>query len=388
MDIRGRRIHIAGSADEGSSEEKLRYAHELVGQLTSALAKRGATFLFQFGKEPYLAENDAGPSIIFDWTIAESVATVLQAGQAAASTPNGRLVATIATSKTDGQIPAGRRQVYGYLREVDAVALEFLNPGWYSGSVRRNRMSQLGDVLIAISGGEGVEHLAVEYAKRGKPLIPLDLNLGSSSRDGSGGAARLFERALAKPTDFIRVKDQAIAQDLLDRTRTRDATTPIPTVVDSIVALIEFLESPRAFYVRLLNDSLPEYPSVEGFFRQTVDEVVKELGYCTLQMGIGQNEFAWMNEAVFDSLHHSAVAVVDLTGLRPNCFMELGYGLGVGQRMILTARDDTKLPFDSFAIETFPWADGESVVQRRERLLTHWERNIDMPHLVKARQPI
>lgn len=388
MNVRGRRIHIAGSADEDSSEEKLRYAHELVGQLTITLASRGAGFLFQFGKEPFAAGRGHGPSTIFDWTVAESVTTAVKGGLAMASGPNGRLVATIATSKTDHQIPPGRRELYAYLRESEAVALEFLEPGWCSGSLRRNRLSQLGDVLIAISGGEGVEHLAVEYARRGKPVIPLDLNLGSSGRDGSGGAARLFERALAAPTDFFRVNNGAHAQDLLDRTRTRDATTPIATVVSSIVDLIAALESPRAFYVRLLNSSVPEFPSVESFFRQSVDSVVKELGYEPLQIGDGSNEFAWMNEAIFDCLHYSSVAVVDLTALRPNCFMELGYALGAGKRVILTARADTKPPFDSSSIETFFWSEDEPPFEIQTRLATHWKRNIDMPQLVKARHPI
>lgn len=249
-------------------------------------------------------------------------------------------------------------------------------------------MSQLGDVLIGLSGGEGVEHLAVEYSQRGKPVIPLDLNLGSSSNDGSGGASRLFDRALASPAEFLRVADGGSPQDLLDRTRTRDATTEPKQVVAAIMKLLEALEPPRVFYVRLLNPSLPEFRSVEEFFRKTVDPTIRELGYESLQMGVGPNEFAWMNEAIFDSLHHSSVALVDLTTLRPNCFMELGYALGRNQRVIITARDDTKLPFDSSSLEAFLWGESEPSDCRKAKLLTHWARNISMPALVKQRKTI
>jgi hypothetical protein len=100
-------------------------------------------------------------------------------------------------------------------------------------------------------------------------------------------------------------------------------------------------------------------------------------------MGIGDNEFAWMNKAIFDSLHHSSVALVDLTGLRPNCFMELGYALGNKQRVILTARDGTNFPFDAFALEALMWRDGEEVAVQREKLRHHWQRNINMPTLVR-----
>ena len=82
---------------------------------------------------------------------------------------------------------------------------EFIEPGWSAASLRRQRLAQLGDILIGISGGEGVEHLAVEYSSKGKPVIPLDMQVGASQRVGSGGAARLFGRALTEPADFFQV---------------------------------------------------------------------------------------------------------------------------------------------------------------------------------------
>jgi hypothetical protein len=178
------------------------------------------------------------------------------------------------------------------------------------------------------------------------------------------------------------------AANLLDLTRTQNGETSPPIVVASIVRLLEALTPPRAFYVRLLNESCREYPSVENFFRQTVDSLVMELGYEPLQMGIGKNEFAWMNQAIFDSLHHSSVAVVDLTGLRQNCFMELGYALGNKQRVIVTARKDTKIHFDAFALEALQWKKREDPKQQLDRFRTHWKRNINMPKLVGARKTL
>lgn len=386
MNLRGRRIHIAGSADPDADDGKLSYAHSLVSELSAALAREGASFVIPFGKEPLLEGRVDGPSIIFDWTVAEAVHRALNDGRAQSSSPNGRLVSTLATSKTDTQIPPARRNIYDELRQSDAVQVEFLDSGWNAGAVRRRRSAQLGDILIGVSGGEGVEHLAVEYSSLGKPVIPLDIQMGSSGRDGSGGASRLFERALAQPDNFFRVVPGNSPSDLLDRTKTNTARADVGAVVAAIMRLLQALVSPRAFYVRLLNDKLPEYVSVEKFFRETVDLFVKSLGYEPLQMGIGQNEFAWMNEAIFDSLHHSAVAVVDLTGLRPNCFMELGYALGNKQKVIVTARGDTKFPFDAFALEAFQWNEAEEISKSIDRLRTHWDRNINMPKLVRPKE--
>jgi hypothetical protein len=200
-----------------------------------------------------------------------------------------------------------------------------------SGAVRRRRQAQLGDILIAISGGEGVEHLAQEFANRGKHIIPLDLDLGASCRDGSGGGGKLFGEALKNPSLFFTVAPEQSASGLLDRTRTRGGTALQQQVVAALIDLLEQLVAPRVFYVRLLNKDLPDYASVEKFFRKVVDPTVTEFGFQPLQMGIGPNEYLWMNQAIFDGLHHSEVAVVDLTGVRSNCLMELGYALGNAQ---------------------------------------------------------
>ncbi len=386
MNLKGRRIHIAGSVSPDAAETKLSQVHVLVKRLTQTLAIEGASFIISFGREPRIKNSEDGPAIIFDWTIAEELHRLLEEGRIEASGPNGRLITAVATSKTDAQIPAERRGIYEDLRNSDAISMEYIEPGWSGGAFRRQRLAQLGDILVGISGGEGVEHLAIEYSARGKPVIPLDIDMGSSQHDGSGGAARLFRQALARPGDFFRVVDGHSSADLLDRTRTRNDSTDVSKTVSCLMNLLLALAPPQVFYVRLLNDSLPEYPSIEHFFRDTMDLLVRELGYEPFQMGVGKNEFAWMNEAIFSALHHSSVVVADLTGLRQNWFMELGYALGNKQRVIVTARHDTHFPFDSFALEAFLWKEPEDLMQRMNGLRAHWKRNIDMPALVRPRE--
>lgn len=384
MNILGRRILIAGSADFDGSEELLRWAHALVQELVSKLAEKGASFVVSFGKDPKLAHSDDPPSIIFDWTVAETLFGGLAHGATQATGPSGQLIATVATAKTDTQVPSHRRSTYDGLRKMGAVSMEFLDPGWASGALRRSRQAQLADLLIAISGGEGVEHLAQEFARRGKHVIPLDIDLGSSGRDGSGGSARLFGEALRRPDLFFRVTSANSGAELLDRTRTHNGTAAHTQSALAIINLIENLTAPKVFYVRLLNKDHADYVQVEQFFRDIVDPVVKELGLEPLQMGIGVNEFAWMNDAIFQSLHRSEVVLVDLTGVRPNCFMELGYALGNTQRVIVTARKGTAIPFDPSCLETHMWDASVSISQRQTELKEHWARNINMPPLVRV----
>lgn len=386
MNLIGRRIHIAGSAAPDVDGAKLRYAHQVIADLTSRLLEKGAAFAISFGKEPIL-KNEAGlPAMIFDWTVAQVIANALDTNAAKPLTASGRIITAVSTTKTESHIPPARRALYEALRSKNAVELKFLRAGWTAGAIQRQKLAETGDILVVLSGGQGVEQLAVEYSSRGKPVIPMDLQLGSSSHDGFGGGARLFDRALENPAAFFRVNEKASATDLLDKTRTRDGTTKAMVVASALESLLDNLAAPRVFYVRLLNRNLPEWPSVETFFRTTVDKLVTELGYDFCEMGIGENEFAWMNEAIFQCLHHSSVVVVDITGMRPNCFIELGYALGNRQNVFLTAREGTSFPFDVFAIEGFFWNDSEDSAGRLDRFRTHWRRNINMPRLVRPNE--
>src|SRR5437016_922283 len=103
MKLKGRRILIAGSADEETtSEGLLSYTHTFVADLTSQLADAGANFVISFGKEPRLRGQANGPGIIFDWTVAEATEKALTAGRAQSSGASGRLIAAVTTEKTNG----------------------------------------------------------------------------------------------------------------------------------------------------------------------------------------------------------------------------------------------------------------------------------------------
>lgn len=386
MHIQGRRIHIVGSANKDTPEHLLRYAHELVTHLVQKLCKEGATFIISVGKEPLSQPDDlSSPAIIFDWTALAAAHKSMQDGIALVQGVQGRLITTVVTSKTEQQIPESRRHIWNELRAANAVKLVFIEPGWASGGLRRTRQAQLGDILIALSGGEGVEHLAQEYAAAGKPIIPLDLDIGSSRDDGSGGAARLAREALAHPERFVRISDPDAAGDLLVSLATHHGTTAITHVVQAVIDVIHALESPTVFYVRLLNNALPEFSAVEHFFRNVLDPVVKNFNYKAVEMGREASTYAWMNEAIFDDLHYSSVVVVDLTALRNNCFMEFGYALGHGNRVLLTAQKGTHLPFDSFALDCHYWEDSVNDDERIKHFKEYWRRTIDRPPLVKAR---
>jgi hypothetical protein len=91
-----------------------------------------------------------------------------------------------------------------------------------------------------------------------------------------------------------------------------------------------------------------------------------------------------MNVAIFESLHFSSMAIVDVTGERPNCFIELGYGLGTQNRVLVTAEEGTKLPFDQEMIPCHFWKLSGSVADRKKALVEFWEKNINRPPIVRS----
>lgn len=386
MQIRGCRIHIAGSASANISPELLRYGHDLIESLVRILSEKGAAFLVGVGKEPRLEGKSEALPIVFDWTAISTINRCLKSGTAIPPDWQGKVLITIATQKTNAQIPEDRREVWQELLKCGVVQLEYIEPGWASGAERRAHLAELGDVLILLSGGEGVEHLAREYALKGKPVLPIDLDLGSSARDGAGGAARLAGEMLAHPNRFFLLSHPSDAGALLASIATQNGKSPVGQVAKAMIKLIETIEPAMAFYVRLLARDHGEYPVVEQFFRNVVDPLINELGYTKKEMGLSDATHSWMNAEIFDNLHNCIVAVADLTGLRSNCFIELGYALGRSRRIILTAKKGTGLPFDSKMLECYFWEDGISDDVRLKQLKEYWQRNINRPPLVRPRE--
>ncbi|MBV6627292.1 MAG: hypothetical protein KI793_30860 [Rivularia sp. (in: Bacteria)] len=244
MDIKQLRVHIAGSADPNTDHDLLRYAHDLAAELVRNLIVEGAMFVTGIGKEPLSIENDCNsPSIIFDWTILSTIHDCLQQGLVSTSDFPEPLIYTVGKSKTEQQIPEHRRNLWESFLDNNVIEINYLKPGRASGGAYRELQASRGDILIVISGGEGVEALAEDlYIENGKPVIALDLEIGSSCNDGSGGAPRLAKEMLAEPHRFIRIYDGSAAGSLVNRLTTRQGKRPIKEVVQAILKLIKALE--------------------------------------------------------------------------------------------------------------------------------------------------
>lgn len=373
----GRRIHIAGSVATDLSvapAAEVALARELVKGLVIDLIKRGATFVLPVDAEK-LRPGDKQP-ICFDWLIWQTLYENLARRPAGAETP---LIVAVQHHKTEEQIPEAFEALWDELRTSDLVQIENV-AHWNMNSKRMEAQARHGDILIALGGSEGVMFLANIYHDAGKPVIPLNLPITSPDT----GARRLFNLGLTSgQAQRLFHSPEQSAHAWINRINfSRRAS--VADRVGGIIELLEALEKPRAFVVRLLNASLPDYIAVQDFFDTVVQPVVEgELGYSMVVVdGRQAYEHPRIDQDIFAKLHRSSVVLADITGMRPNCFLELGYALGRGLPTMVMMKEGSEHPFDIYTVAGLHWKAGGSADERRRAFREHWAAIRNRPEIV------
>jgi hypothetical protein len=386
LPLLGRRVQIAGSANGKTDLSLIRYAHEFVASLVKGILTAGGGIVVGVGKEPRPdgVAPDA-PSLIFDWTALVTAADCLKGGLGTWPSKFGLPIVVASSEKAVSEIPDSRRPLYEELLGSGRLQLESIMPGSRAAVFLRQRQAAFGDALIILGGGTGVEHSAELYLSRRKPVVPLDLPLGASRDDGTGGAMRLAREARAEPTRFFRFSPpfESTEGAALAQIATRNGAAAATDIASQTVSILTKIARPSVFYVRLLNPKHAQFNVVEAFFRNVVDPVVDESGMKRVEIGTDKSDYAFIDVGIFESLHFSSVAIVDVTGERPNCFIELGYALGTANRVLVTAEEGTKLPFDQTMIPCHFWKSGDPVADQKKALVEFWETYISRPPIVK-----
>ena len=385
LPLLGRRVQIAGSASGKTDVALTQYAHQVVSDLVKGIMASGGGIVVGIGREPRPdgSARDA-PSLLFDWTALQTAAECLKRGFPTWPAESGQPIVVASSEKAVTEIPDSRRPLYEELLRSGLLHVESIMPGSRAAAFLRQRQAVFGDFLVILGGGAGVEHLADLYLSRRKPVVPFDLALGASRDDGTGGAMRLAKEARAEPVRFFRFSPAYANTEgaALAEIATRNGSTAAANVASRTLSLLAKIERPAVFYVRLLNSGHAKFTIVESFFRDVVDQVVDEAGMRRVEIGTDDSDYAFINVGIFENLHFSSVAIVDVTGERPNCFIELGYALR-GNRVLVTAEEGTKLPFDQEMIPCHFWKPGDTVADGKKALVKFWKKNINRPPIVK-----
>ena len=373
----GRRIHIAGSVAMDvahASPEAIRQARATIEALVVALLRRGATFVVPVDAEK---TRQDGQPICFDWLVWDTLKKHLHFRPANAPMP---MAIAVQHHKNEDQIPAEYDALWSDLRTSDLVQIDNVSH-WNMASKRMEAQARWGDILIAVGGSEGVQYLANLYHDAGKPVIPLNDEITGAD----DGARRLFRMGLSSAWASRLFRTQTLSPHAwVNRLNFRKEA--VAQRVDSVVSLLEALEPPTAFVVRLLNPEHEDYAEVQEFFDVVVQPVLEhDLGYKLVVINGEQSfEHPRIDQEIFSKLHRGRVVLADLTGSRPNCFLELGYALGRQLPTLVSVREGSLPPFDLHTLAAHHWKASGLVDARRRAFRAHWDAIQTRPPLVPS----
>jgi len=376
--IKGRRIHFAGSADPDVEPSKLRYLHKLVKHIAKRTLVDGGGLVVTVGSEPiHQSEHDL--PIIFDWTLLEALDECQDLDLLTWPEAQGAPVVAVGLPKWRGRMPGNRGALWNRLISAKNIELVQVRSELGIGGVLRERQAAFGDILVVAGGGPGVEHLAELYMSNRKPVIPLDIQMKTKK---PGAAERLSTLVMESPNRFFEYNPPEQAAADYSMLSLKNQLLNFEEFEKRFFDFLFHLPRPRAFFTRLLNEKSPEFDEVERFFRNVVDCVVRGAGYERFEAGTEASKEAFLNVEIFQTIYSSSLVVVDLTGLRPNCFTELGYALGLRKKVIITAQEGTSLPFDSASLPCHFWSSERADDQRIVDFQDFMKRSINRRPIV------
>ena len=186
-----RAVQIAGSYSESANKQIVEFSHSLVKLICKSLFIKGATIICLVGKEDFN----------FDWDILESAYEHAKYMSFSDGTKN--MVKVVNSDKNlKSHIPTNRKDLWENLIEKEIVYLKHIG-NINSGEFKRGEQEKFSDALLILGGGEGVESSARLHVSHEKPVLALDIPLGSSCTDGSGGALSIYKESIANPMKYF-----------------------------------------------------------------------------------------------------------------------------------------------------------------------------------------
>ena len=189
---------LSGSASRDCPALKLDRAISFVQVLTRRILLADGGLVVLIGDEMSATMSDKRARV-FDGTVLREVEDYVNA-----TTQGPRTFAHVIMSDRAWQtkLSSANRQTLANLEKRKAVEVHRIRRGEYTGGKYRDIGAKLANGMIAIGGGKGTYSLGKNMIDLGKPVLPLDISIGSFSDDGRG-ALDLHEELQRKPSDFF-----------------------------------------------------------------------------------------------------------------------------------------------------------------------------------------
>ena len=193
--MNGKFVLVSGSASRTCPDDMLELAIRFVGSFTEEVLRRGGGIVVLAGEEES-ARNEQGTALIFNWV---ALRTVERFAQSTMTKPRQNARIVMSDQAPESKIDDANLKLLGNLEQRNVVEQIHIRREVYTGGEYRTVMTDLADAMVAVGGGKGTYSSATAMTQLCKPVLPIDLRLGSITEDGEGAVA--LHREMLADTD-------------------------------------------------------------------------------------------------------------------------------------------------------------------------------------------
>jgi hypothetical protein len=171
-------ILLAGSISNTTDNALIDRAHEFVDTFVKKVLDAGGGFVIYVSAEPVNADSKP---LLFDWTVAKAVDRLIPGDSSQV-----RLKIVASQERLQSKANPEQRRLLGGMIARGVAELVPLDEEVLTGGNVGDEQIEHATAMVALGGGKGVLDRARKMAKKLLPVLPLDLQLGANSEDGTG----------------------------------------------------------------------------------------------------------------------------------------------------------------------------------------------------------
>ena len=194
----GTYVLISGSASRDCPDDRLDMAVRFVNRFTTEVLRRGGGIVVLAGREESTKSESRTPRI-FDWV---ALRAVEQFAEITTGKPRPFARVVMSDYAPDSEIDDANLKLLKNLEQRNVVERSHIRQEVFTGGEYRADMTDWADAMVAVGGGKGTYSAGTLMTELGKPVLPLDLQIGSIAEDGEGAIA-LHREMMSDPSRFF-----------------------------------------------------------------------------------------------------------------------------------------------------------------------------------------
>ena len=187
-------VLLAGSISNTTENKLIDRAHAFVDAFVEEVLKVGGGFVIYVAAEPVNADEKP---LLFDWTVAKAVDKLIPGNSSQV-----RLKIVASHERLQNKANPQQRQLLMSMIARGVAELVSLDDEVLTGGNVGDEQIEHATAMVVLGGGKGVLDRARKMAKKQLPVLPLDLQLGANSEDGSG-ALGVLKNFNSNPLNYM-----------------------------------------------------------------------------------------------------------------------------------------------------------------------------------------